>query len=298
MPKINPMDQAPDSLKPYITHGIDLQHRSGKDSVGQCIFCDREGKFNVNVTNSVYRCVTCNKTGNPYTFIRALHAMSMANTTEDDWKVLAADRKLLTWECLRDWGLCRSITNNNWLVPGFNFDGGIVTLYQYVSNGKRMYLLPTATMGQHLLGRHLYDPDKPVVKLCEGLWDGIALYETLGMCQQASDGSIVAAPSQAKSMLAETNVIGIPSNMVFNESWAGLFSGKIVILMAQNDHARIHEKTKEIVAPASYSGMQRVSKILLAHKEPPEQVMILKWGDNGFNPSLPSGYDVRDLLTA
>lgn len=298
MPRINLMDNAPDALKPYITHGIDLQHRSGKDSVGTCLYCDREDKFNVNVNTSTFRCVSCGKGGNQYVFIRDLHAMSMEHTTEQDWMLLAEDRKLLSWGALRDWGICRSVTNNNWLIPGFNADGAIVTLYQYVSNGKRMYLLPTATMGHHLLGRNTYDPNKSVVKLCEGLWDGVALYEMLGQCKQNTTGGLELCNNPSDNMLSETNVLGIPSNMVFNEAWCSLFAGKIVVLMAQNDHERIHEKTNEIVAPASYSGMKRISTMLLAQKAPPEQVLLLKWGERGFNPDLPTGYDVRDLLTA
>ena len=66
--------------------------------------------------------------------------------------------------------------------------------------------------------------------------------------------------------------------------------------MAQNDHERIHPKTKAVVTPASYNGVKKVVSLLSESSVPPSELFYTYWGENGFNPELPHGYDVRDKL--
>jgi hypothetical protein len=84
---------------------------------------------------------------------------------------------------------------------------------------------------------------------------------------------------------------------VFFESWLPLFAGKVVNLMFDNDHERTNKKTGALIAPGALNGMKTVTRILSEASEPPESIHYLKWSEQGWDPDLPSGYDVRDFLT-
>lgn len=294
MPK---QDETPNKLRPYQFHGIDLSYRAGdKDAYGKCVFCDRENKFSINIESGQYRCVVCEEVGNIYILLRKLHALSYEATTDSEYKELAADRKLYTDETLVHWQLAKSITTGDWILPAYNAKGSLVGLYRYIHNGERTLLMPTPTLGLHLFGMHLWEDSKKIVYLCEGWSDALCLWETLGMAKESDTGLVQTGNPQA-SLLANANVIAITAAMTFKEEWNNLFGGKIVNLMGQNDHERKHPKTGKRIAPASYDGMMKISKLLEVADHPPAQVNLLYWGDKGFNPDLNSGYDLRDFIT-
>jgi hypothetical protein len=301
MTKMEPKD-LPETLKPYDAHGLRLGIRSGrKDATADCIYCGREGKFNILIDKGTFRCAVCNEAGNQYSFIRKLHEESMKLSKESDYTELLADRKLLHVKSLATWGVCKSILNGQWLVPAYGIEGSMNNLYQYVFNGERKLLLPTTTMKHQLLGRNLFDASKPLVYLCEGLWDAMSLWEILGSAKSAEGDSthvqLMRTSNINSSLLAESNVVGIPGAMVFDSSWCSLFADKTVIFMCQNDHPHLNEKTNKHTPPASYSGMARIAKMLLMYKTPPAGLLYLHWGDNGYDLNSPTGYDIRDLLT-
>lgn len=291
-------DTAPETLKPYIFHGLDLQHKKGAaNATCDCPFCGREGKFNVRLDNSKYRCVVCGDEGNQYVFLRRLHEISSNTTTDGDFDELAENRKLLYRSTLVEWGICKSVINKKWLVPGYNEKGALTNLYQYVFNGTRWLLLPTPTCSHAILGMNNYDPKKNVTAICEGVWDGACLYETLSRAKQGTDG-YVPTEHEELSLLADKNVLAIPGALVFKENWLPLLHKQTVILMAQNDHPHKNEMTGKDSPPASYSGMERIAKMVLASKSVPTDLRLLTWGEKGYTESFPSGYDVRDMLTS
>lgn len=292
-------DEVPESLKPYKFHGLTISHRKGtKDATTDCPFCGREGKLNINVENSKFGCVVCGVGGNQYNFIRKLHELSMTMDQTGSREILRESKKLLSEDVLIDWGICTSAINGKWLCPGYNEKGSITQLYQYMYTGDRWAWLPTGGLGGHaLMGMGLYDPKKPVTVLCEGVWDGTSLYEVLGMAKP-SDQGYVPTGSQEASLLSDKNVLSFPAARVFKESWLPLFSGQVVVLLAQNDHPHLNEKTGVMSPPASYSGMERIVKLMLGMKSPPQEIRLLHWGKDGYNPELKSGYDVRDELTS
>ena len=291
-------DTAPENLKVYVFHGLDLQHKKGAaNATCDCPFCGRENKFNVRLDNSKFRCVVCGEEGNQYIFLRRLHEVSTEATSLKDYEELAENRKLLSGETLVEWGICKSAINKKWLVPGYNEKGALTQLYQYVFNGTRWLLLPTPTLGHAILGMNNYDPKKPVTAICEGVWDGACLYETLSRAKRGEEG-YVPTNHEELSMLADKNVLAIPGALVFKEAWIPLLNKQTVILMAQNDHPHKNEKTGKDSPPASYSGMERIAKMVLSSKTVPTEMRLLSWGKDGYNPDLPSGYDVRDLLTS
>lgn len=300
MPPIS--KDAPENLRPYIFHGVDLQYRNGdRQATADCPFCGREGKFTVEIATGKFRCFVCAEGnekggGNATVFIRQLWKLSFDATKPEDYQELANERGFLYFETPMYWEFARSIITGNWLIPGYNVGGSMVGLYQRIEMNPKPKLLPTPTLGHSLHGVNLYDAGKPIVYLCEGPWDGPAFWEVLGHAKSSESG-LVATANQANSLLAEANVLAVPGCETFFDSWLPLFAGKIVNLMFDNDHERKHPKTGKRVAPAGYNGMRRIAGILSGAKEPPEEINYLAWGgERGWNPDLPSGFDLRDAL--
>lgn len=294
MPKIQP-----EKLRPYLFHGIDLSWKDGdKEAVGECPFCGKQ-KFSVRVETGLWQCFTCGGDqekggGNILSFVQQLWKVSDEATTK--YSALATDRKLLQADTLIHWGIARSITTDNWLVPGYSAIGKLAQLYQYVRFQERSKLLPTPTLGHQLHGVNLYDSKKTTVYLCEGPWDAMAIWEVLGQAKETPQGLALTA-NRDKSYLADASVLAVPGCMVFFDSWLPLFAEKFCVLMYDNDHPRKHPKTGKEVAPAGLVGMRRVAAILSKAKKPPTKIAYHRWGDGGFTPSLPHGYDIRDCLS-
>src|SRR5690349_18463068 len=102
MPQV---DTRPESLRPYLYHGINLSWKDGgAEAVGDCPFCGREGKFSVKIEDGRWRCLVCAEGtdkggGNAYTFIRILWEES-DKATKSGYDELAIDRRLLSEESL------------------------------------------------------------------------------------------------------------------------------------------------------------------------------------------------------
>lgn len=305
MPKIS--KGQPKNLRPYIFHGLDLSFEEGDDHArGDCPFCGREGKFYVNIEKGLWDCKIC-KTGsdkgggNIYTFLRKL--VETSQTTDAAYEALAKDRRFAGIDGLKAWGIIVSPITNDWLVPGYGADGKLLQLYRYLKDtaSGRYRLLPTPELGHHLHGVDTYDPKKSDVYLCEGIWDGIALWETMRSCKWSDNESkgqkLIPTSSEAASLLGEANILAVPTCSTFNEPWLPLFADRRVFLMYDNDHARKHPQTGTVVPPAGYGAMKRVTAILATAEQPPREVSYLHWGKDGYDPTLASGFDVRDFLT-
>ncbi len=305
MPKLTSKEFAeeiPVSLRVFMFHGVELHWRKGdKDALGNCPFCDAQDKFAVRLDAELWKCPVCNVKGNQYDFIRSFYVACSKVTTDLDYEHLREDRGLLSEDTLVEWGLRKSVTTGRWLVPGYNHEGKMIQLYQYTYNGKRNYWMATPTMGHGLLGYGLFDPKKKTNIICEGLWDGTALWEILGKAKPSTEegrNGYVPTGSEASSMLADKNVLAIATANAFKESYVELFKDSTVILMGQNDHAKLNEKTGQVIPPTSHTEMGKVCRLLIRSAK---DMSYLTWEEggcvNGFTTSLPSGYDVRDYLT-
>jgi hypothetical protein len=300
MPKVKSKDtDVAEKLKPYLFHGVELRI-NGKQASGDCPFCGRDGKFGVEVETGLWNCFVCKEGnekggGNSSVFLRKLWEVSDAATS--DYSELSEERRLLYPDTLLHWQVSQSLTTGKWLVPGFGSKGALNQLYQYTEVNGKMRLLPTPTHGHQLHGLNLFDPTKQTMYICEGPWDGMALWEVLRQAKLNDVGDLVATANEERSLAADANVLAVPGCNVFFETWLPLFAGKHVVLMFDNDHPRKNEATGRDVEPAGLVGMQRIAKILAAAKQPPESIRYLCWGDNGVDLTLPGGFDVRDALT-
>jgi hypothetical protein len=290
MPKVA---EWPKGLKAFVFHGLEVDWEPGREqATADCPFCGKEGKFSINATSSEWHCWSCTLKGNNYGFIRQLWEISDKLT--EDYEELAAHRRLLFPETLMHWGVCRSIINRGWLVPGFSPDGKLNQLYRYI--GKT--LVPTPDMSHQLFYPKTFDKTKRLVYTAEGPWDGMALWEILRCSKfdtEDSLGTLTPTANEGSSLLAAASVIAVPGCNVFHERWADLLEGKIIALMYDSDHPR--PKGSIVVPPAGWEGMKRVTGILCRAESPPSEIHCLSWGEKGYNPDLPTGHDVRDHLS-
>lgn len=289
-------DIVPKAIKPYLFHGLDIEHGDHLDqAIGICPFCDKKGMY-INQENGCWDCKKCGKgakgsgEGNLAGFLKLFHAELNGHGIDE----FAAERGFLSTETMQDWGVGFSHFNQRWYVPGYNPDGNLCQLYRYTKMGDKMRLLATPTMNHQIHGMSMWDDKKSIIYICEGPFDGIALCEILGKTKLLDSGYTLTS-NYAKSLLKDSNVIAFPGANVINESWCKLFKGKHVVLMYDNDHPKKNKQGKDI-APAGISGMKRAAAVLTETTDAPLSISYLCWGEDGYDLTLPSGFDVRDML--
>jgi hypothetical protein len=296
MPGLNVL---PKHLKAFAFHGVDIDCRSdSEEAIGECPFCGRDKKFYVNVNDGRWQCKSCmagtdKGGGNSVTFIRLLWEKSLAAT--EGYEELAHNRGLLNSDTLREWGVCRSSLTGEWLVPGFGLNGKLNQLYRYAESKGRMRLYATPELPHGLHGYNLYLSRADNVYVCEGPWDGMILWETLRYTRKVEGGyKLTGSPSS--SLLENASVLAVPGCGVWADDWYLPLANKIVYLLYDSDHPRKHPQTGQTTPPVGYEAMKRVTRSLAGAEERPREVHYLNWGEDGYDPSLPDGTDVRDLL--
>ena len=300
-------EKGSDFLKSFRFHGVDLR-TSGREGIGDCPFCGREGKLNVKIETGQWRCWVCSEGqhetsdgpkvgGNVLSFLRCLWQRSFERTNGHT-QVLAKERRLLWPDTLTRWGVARSITTGDWLLPGWGIDGKFGQLYKWQKTEKGMILKPTPEgIGHRMLGPQTWDRKAATIWLAEGPWDGMALWEVLRSAKQTENG-FASTGSETSSLLAGSAVLAIPGCGSVGTpfvKWLPLFAGKKVILLFDSDHPRKHDGRD--VPPAGFDAAKRAVRILSTAERKPSRVEWLEWGIFGYDPSEKSGFDVRDLLS-
>ena len=228
----------------------------------------------------------------------------MQQTPDEAYESLAVDRKLLSPASLQSWGLAVSIGSNEWVVPGYTPDRKMVQLYKYHPAGQNGRMVLMATPGDErtfdprhqLFGMNLFNPDCPTTYLCEGLWDGVALWESLRSAKDQGRGKLAVTGSPQASLLSSSNVVAVPSCTVFYPSWVKPFSGKDLSFLFDNDYPRPHPTTGQEVGLQGLRGVQRACAVITGCSERPTTVRYLCWGPGGYIPDFPDRFDVRDWL--
>ncbi len=266
-----------DRLRPYEFHGVHLEQVSGKESIGDCPFCGKESKFSVNTETGLWRCFVCGSGsssggGNALPFIRLLYEQSV-KLTPDGFIQSVAKARLLSGASVHAWGVTES-ADCSWLIPGYGTDGKLDQLYRRIL-GK---LLPTPGVwsegkahGLHMVAGD-FDPKRPVVVVCEGIWDGMALWEV------------------ERQTWGDANIIAVPGCNIWRDEWTEMCKGKIVTLLYDSDHPSGPNNSI-----AGWAGVHRVCRKLSGAAA---SVRVLKWGPDGYDPNKPSGWDIRDTLTS
>lgn len=291
-------------LRAYAFHGVTLSPAGAAPGhvVGDCPFCGIEGaKFSVEAATGVGRCFRCgNGTErggfNPLVFTRKTYENAACATLRNPAGFLAAvaaDRKLLYPETVSAWGVARA-ADGTWLVPGYGVYGGLPRVDQVYRRVRQQdskgtwswRLLPTPGIWPEGQGHGLhmpagdFDSARPNMVVCEGPWDGMALYEVW-------DDRDFGKP------LLDTNIVAVPGCTTWRDEWTELCRGKCVTLLYDSDHPKTYTVGGREMR-AGYDGMVRVAKRLSGVAE---RVQYVNWGPEGYDFSKPSGWDVRDLLT-
>ena len=296
-------NEAPDTLKPYVQHGVYLDYGDNSaEAVGTCPFCSRERKFSVKVETGQWRCLAgCGKHnggGGLLDFLQQLWDVSEKATTLDQYKTLAADRGLEYPDTLVHWGVVASVINGHWLVPawGVDYHGKLrmQQLYIYAKAGGRKVLMATSTLKHGLFGLTHYDDTKSDVHVCEGPWDGMRYWEVLRSTKVGTDGEYVHTSSVEHCLLNTVNVVAVPGCQSFLDVWARWFRDKSATFLYDNDHPRTHATTGAELPPPALLGVKHA--VAVVHKIA-EDVKYLAWGPDGYDLQLANGYDLRDLLS-
>lgn len=285
MPKVEA--QVPKNLRPYEHHGVILSEGGGPNAKGDCPFCGRAGKFSVRVDTGVAKCWVCEvnpaapKGGvNPRSFIQRLWELAVADTTDRDLEgLLAVRRGVRTTAMLRAWG-CARAPGGEWFLPGWDAKGLMCQLYRW---GRDRVLMATPK-ADGILGAGLFmgrwEKDKPDVFLAEGPWDGMALEDVLA--------------AFAPKLASESNVVAVAGCGAVGEAFRPLlpmFAGKRVTLCFDSDHPR-----KGPNGASSVAGRDAAKRAAELLGPVVASVSVVWWGDEGFDPALKSGYDLRDTL--
>ena len=124
----------------------------------------------------------------------------------------------------------------------------------------------------------------------------MALWEILGISKQSEGGSLSMTGSKKSSMLNGCSVLAVPGCEVFFEKWGPLLTGKDVVVLFDSDHPKVNKHTGKKEPPAGYSALIRLCGKIGELDNPPKSLSYLHWGDSGYDPNRPSGYDIRDCL--
>ncbi len=275
-----------DPTRLFVAHGVVINNPDAAgELVGECPFCGKE-KFYLDPATTKWSCFPCNMSGNNYEFLRRVHALSLDATTVADYEWLSAHRELSP-DTLRAWGVVKSVTTGEWLVPGYTLKGEVGQLYRYTKNAKGKYVLKASPGfpsgdGQQLFGVPLFESDKQQVAIAES-WSAMALWEVLQHPSLHNTNTV-------------TNVIGVPGATVFRDQWARLMGGKAVTLYLDNDHP-VPVKGGTFTDGAGLSGSRHAVQVMSGDTEnKPASISWLQWGAGGYSPDLPSGYDLRDHM--
>ena len=283
---------APDRLRPYVFHGADLVVQ-GSHAVGDCPFCGREGKFSVDTATGLWRCFVCGVGsaaggGNGLVFTRLVHEYAAsAATGERGAKFrasVASDRRLLSPDTVAVWGIVPA-DDGTWLVPGYSTEGRLDQVYRRVrvqDKGAWVWrLLPTPGIWPDGKAHALHLPTndfnsaRPNLLIMEGVWDGMTLWEVWDQDE------------------TNTNIVAVPGCNVWRDEWTEMCRGKQVTVMYDSDYPRPMVPGSDRTSRAGYDGMARVAKRLSGVAA---SVRWMKWGESGYDPVRPSGWDVRDHL--
>lgn len=278
MPQVLPPDSP---LRVFIAHGIYPHVNGTGQGVATCPVCGKD-KLHINISSGLWDCKTCIKEGNPLSFLRMYHDECLKFTTEQQYTDLAQERGYLSIESLLRWGVAWSDLRQEWIIPGYFRDTDeLKNLYRWTDYGSKdgkRHLQSTPTFNQCLYNIRNFDPNKSDVWITEGPWDGIISEEAF-RCIKSNPEGFEYTGNEDSSIYANVNVVSLPSANVLNELWAMMWRGKRIFICLDNDKA-------------GEEGCKRIVARLIEWDIQPKEIHYVKWGSD-----LPSGYDVRDLLS-
>lgn len=233
------------AVKSFAVHGVLLNEGTSGQAVGECFLCDAP-KLYVKIDTGAWDCKVCGESGSLQRFLELKSKWNQEQLKGSYLLRIRKDRGLAI-KTLRDW--CVGWDGENYTIP-VDAAGKFVDLRRYTLGGKVM-ATPMTTLS--LSGKMV---ESDVVWICEGEWDGMALWEAVKIAK------------------AKVSVVSVPGAGVFPQHSAELFRNKKVFIAFDNDEA-------------GANGAARTARVLGAF---PKMIKYVHWPEN-----LPDGFDVRDF---
>jgi hypothetical protein len=304
-----------EKLRPFTFHGLELESVGNKRHKADCPFCGKESKFFVHEETGLWDCKSCQEKGNIPVFLQKLYEESKNNTKETDLAALAKDRQLPA-SIMLEWGIVKSAINGDYLIPAHNTKGTLANLHKVVKGKDGKWLiLGTPGCNLHPFGTHLLNKTKQTVWVAEGPWDGIATDWALRQITDTKGKGYVKSDNPKTALHKTHGVMAIPGAGNFQPEWSQHLDSKTAMLCLDNDHPHVRclkckekrtkatpkcqcgsKETMGQTLQAGWQGSKRACKVIGESGLLPKSLYRLKWGEDGFDPELKHGYDMRDLM--
>lgn len=245
------------SVKAYWQHGFLPTHENSSQIFGTCPFCGGEQKFYVNKESKKWDCKTCGKRGGFKTFLKEIYEHCQDFFSGTIGRNLAKDRKI-SLVTLKKFGFAYNFRNEKYMLPIIDINGEIqdIRTYSLPKGKKKSRLYTTTGCLPYLFGMRYFDVDEKEIWLCEGEWDGMALYHVM------------------QELDMNDNIVSVPGSETMKQDWIELFRDKNVHVLYDNDKA-------------GKTGMLKAYGLLLNIVE---SIDFIHWPD-----TFLEGYDIRDL---
>lgn len=280
-------------LEPFLFLGVDVDPEGHpKEAIGDCPFCDKEGHFYISKATGQWQCKVCTESGNIPSFIRKFHEACWEHTAEEALEELAEERGI-PLDVLWEHEVAVNYLLGHWLFPVRNPKGVVVNLLSWAGAGS--HPMGITGQSQHLMGVDRLKKAHTTVWVCEGPWDLMAWEGVLrGLKEKRMKGQsrLIPTTNPEESLLATHAVVAVPGSGNFKDQWVSHFDGREVKILFDNDHPRKNKANGKTVIPGHEGAVRTAMKI----GTEADSVEMLKWGAKGYTKSLPTGFDVRDLV--
>lgn len=204
-------------LAAFEQHGVAIARTTGKEASGTCPWCGKRDKFFIETERLVWDCKVCGVHGNLEGFLAEAAKRNAAGTPAATLFALGKQRGGLRTATLQAFGMGFRAGEYTYPARTLNARGEwrVCDVRRYKLGGR-----PHSTSGAHL---GLIVPEalrgSARVYICEGEWDGMALWQVL---RELGHGEDVVAVCGAGN---------------FPRKLVGWFGGKDVVLLFDNDEA-------------------------------------------------------------
>ena len=203
------------AVKAYCQHGFSPEGESGNQIYGFCPFClrDKTPSFYVNIETKAWDCKACGKSGGFLSFLEEMYIACEANFKGKPAIDLCKKRGISP-ATLRHFHIGFNVLTGAYTLPIFEFDGKKIHDLRF-HDGKKFNSTFSCKVGL-LNGADVLRAEK--IYICEGEWDGMAMWEIL----LKQDGGI-------------DSVIAVPGAGTFKPDWVDILQDKRVIALYDND---------------------------------------------------------------
>ncbi len=185
--------------------------------LGKCPFCGKP-KMYFNTEKTFWDCKACGKEGGFKSFIEEIHKKTLSETTEIDYKYLAAIKTGIKADTLEEFKISYQSSTKQWLVPYFK-EGVVSSLKRFDPDKKTFFQLTSTKLG--LFGADDILTEHKNIYLCEGEWDRMIMQQTITRLKR-NDTDVA---------------VSLPGATAFREDFHHHFKGKNVFCMFDHDEA-------------------------------------------------------------